>query len=380
MIKFEDREIEYFLYIIRCALKGEVPNKPEEPIDWERLVSIAKRQEVYSVIAAALPAEYLPAEQAERLNNYEKSELVRLIAMKNELAFLEAELCKSEIPFMLLKGSRIRAFYPKESMRQMSDIDILYNEKGRDSLLKIMKKRGYKLSSWSENSDDFIKAPYYTFEFHRTLFFDDFNFNTDFSFVWENAKRDGENEFKYIMSDEDLYIHSVAHMYKHHVLGGFGVRFLTDTYLMVKKCADMDFGYINGRMEEMGLADFESLVRNLSVALIEDGDLSGEQLDFLVTVLSFGLYGDSAKGRLVQYETFKNNNGGSSSMVKYTLLRLFPPKEYMCRTYRVLNKAPVLLPFFYVYRLIVKTAKDGKRAVKEIVEIRQIQKNDKKEK
>ena len=149
MAKYFSEETEYFLYVIRCALSGKAVEAPTAEIDWKEFISIAKKQEMYSVIAAVMPSELLPREQAETLNNYSKSELVRLIAMKSELEALEGELEKEGVNFMLLKGSRIKEFYPKESMRQMSDIDILYDEKKRDSLLKIMKDYGYKLYSWS---------------------------------------------------------------------------------------------------------------------------------------------------------------------------------------------------------------------------------------
>src|SRR5699024_5276101 len=61
---------------------------------------------------------------ARQLNDYAKSELVRLIAMQNELHSIEDELAENGIKYMLLKGAVIRNYYPKQSMRQMSDIDI----------------------------------------------------------------------------------------------------------------------------------------------------------------------------------------------------------------------------------------------------------------
>ena len=376
MKRYFSPETEYFLYLIRCAVKGEKVEEPTEPIDWKALVSTAKKQEVYSVIAAVLPPEFLPEEQATRLHNYSKSELVRLIAMKSELALLEEELGDSGVDFMLLKGARIREFYPKESMRQMSDIDILYDESGREKLLKIMKSHGYTLYGWSENSDDFSKKPYYTFEFHRQLFFKDFENLKDFSFVWDNAARDEENPHKCIMTDEDLYIHSVAHMYKHHVLGGFGLRFLLDTYLILTEAQNLDFDYIDSKLDSMQLAGFEKQIKELSFAVVDEKELTDEQLDFMVNVFNFGLYGDMKHGKELLFEQFKESHGGSTSMAKYTLSRLFPPSEYMHRTYPVLDRAPYLLPYFYLQRLVTKTVRDGGKAAKEIKDINEIKKKD----
>ncbi|MBE6816957.1 MAG: hypothetical protein E7520_04555 [Ruminococcaceae bacterium] len=369
------KETEYFLYVLRCAISGKTPEKPQGDLDWAELMTISKKQEVYAVIAAVLPLEYLPGEIAATLNNYNKSELARLIAMKSELALLETDLEENGIRFMLLKGSRIKAFYPRESMRQMSDIDILYDQTKRDSLIKIMKSHGYTLYSWSENSDDFHKKPVYTFEFHRELFFDEFGFVPDFSFVWDNATVDSDNSCKYVMSDSDLYLHAIAHLYKHYVLGGVGVRFLMDIYLLLKK-AKLDTAYIADRIGAMELTDFEKTVRELSLALFDGDELSEEQLAFLEVTVSFGVYGNSHKGRELQYEHFRESHGGSTSMLRYTLSRIFPSSEYMHRTYRVLDKAPYLLPYFYVHRMITKTITDGGRATREIKEINEINKKE----
>ena len=377
MQKYFTDETEYFLDVIRCAVKGEKPEPPSVSIDWSGLITLSKRQEAYSLIAAVLPEEYLPKEEAERLNNYHKSELVRIIAVKNELAALKEELADAGISFMLLKGSRLKEYYPKESMRQMSDIDILYDVNKRKALIDIMKAYKYTLVSWSENSDDFHKEPYYTFEFHRELFFDDYGFCPDFSFVWDNAVPAADNPYEQLMSNEDMYLHSIAHLYKHNLLGGFGIRFLCDLYLMLTKQENMDFKYISEKLEEMGLAEFEDFIKKLTFTIFDGGEFDVEQLEFLSTMMDFGIYGDKTVGRRLMYERFKKETN-STSMFKYVALRMFPKSEYMKRTYSVLNDKPYLLPFYYIKRLVEKTANSSDRAVEEIKTIGKIRSEEEK--
>ena len=367
-----NRETSYFIEVLRCALKREQPAPPTEEIDWSEFIRIAKKQEAYAVIAAALPPAYLPAEEAEKLNNFSKSELVRLIAMKSELGALEAELQKNEIPFMLLKGSVIRAYYPKESMRQMSDIDILYDIAKRDVLLSMMSERGYERISDGGNSDDFHKRPYYTFEFHHELFKDVYGFFPDFSFVWENAARSPVNSCQYEMSREDLYLHSVAHMYKHYLFGGFGIRFLLDTYLIVKaEEADWNRAYIDEKLSQLKLGDFEEEVRTLSFAVVDGTPLSEEQSAFLQNMFDTGVFGTQTNVDAV-YSRFKEENRNSSRFA-YLLQRLFPSKKKMVSDYRILEKKPYLLPAYYLYRLFRGAAK-SKETVKEIKTIHHLEK------
>lgn len=95
--------------------------------------------------------------------------MVRIIAMNNELSTVEKLLNEHSVKYMLLKGSVIRNLYPKQLMRQMSDVDILYDVAKRGDVFEIMDSLGYPKPFESGNSDDFHKKPYYTFEFHNRL-------------------------------------------------------------------------------------------------------------------------------------------------------------------------------------------------------------------
>lgn len=363
-MKYSTAESEYLVELLKSAVKGTEVKTPPEQIDWEKFVDLAKRQQVYSVIAPILGGIGMPGKQAGELMLYNQNELLRLIAMKNEQEQLENELRKAGIRFMLLKGSRLRFYYPQQKMRQMSDVDILYDGSKKALLLEIMNNFGYSIISMSDNSDDFTKKPFYTFEFHRELFFREHDFYFDFSNVWDNAEADTDNPYKYVMSTEDLYLHSVAHMYKHYVLGGFGIRFLTDTYLfLIKEQGRMNMEYISSRLDEFDLTEFEKLIRELSFEIFGDGCFSDEQIDFLNNVLKFGIYGDSREGIKVYYDEYLAKNGGKGSLAGFYMSKLFPDFAFMKRSYPQLEKKPYLLPLYYIKRLINKLIYKRKSAV-----------------
>lgn len=363
-MKYSTAESEYLVELLKSAVKGTEVKTPPEQIDWEKFVDLAKRQQVYSVIAPILGGIGMPEKQAGELMLYNQNELLRLIAMKNEQEQLENELRKAGIRFMLLKGSRLRFYYPQQKMRQMSDVDILYDGSKKALLLEIMNNFGYSIISMSDNSDDFTKKPFYTFEFHRELFFREHDFYFDFSNVWDNAEADTDNPYKYVMSTEDLYLHSVAHMYKHYVLGGFGIRFLTDTYLfLIKEQGRMNMEYISSRLDEFDLTEFEKLIRELSFEIFGDGCFSDEQIDFLNNVLKFGIYGDSREGIKVYYDEYLAKNGGKGSLAGFYMSKLFPDFAFMKRSYPQLEKKPYLLPLYYIKRLINKLIYKRKSAV-----------------
>lgn len=156
-MEFTSIESEYLVALLKCALKSQ--NVPDIPagLNWKELVNISKKQQVYSTIAPIINKINIPPEQAQELIFYSQNELVRMIAMKNELEQIEKELNGAGIKYMLLKGGVIKNYYPLQKMRQMSDYDILYDVSKRNELISIMKNRGFNLTSSSENSDDFFK-------------------------------------------------------------------------------------------------------------------------------------------------------------------------------------------------------------------------------
>ena len=371
MMEINSRETKYLIEVLRAAAKGEKPSSPPEGIDWNAFFELSKKQQVYSMVAQAVDLKCLPPDIAEELNNFSKSELVRLIAMQNELAAIKAELEKNKIKYMLLKGSVIRNYYPKQSMRQMSDIDILYDPDKRDTLVEMMTARGYELLSQGGNSDDFSKPPYYTFEFHRELFKDVYGFYPVFSFVWSNACKTAGNQYEYTMSCEDLYLHHIAHMYKHYIFGGFGVRFIVDTYLILQsKGQSMNRRYLDEKLAAMQLSDFEKEVSDFSFALMENRELSEKQREFFNTALVHGIYGGNSTNVDEAFKNYKNKNGGNA--LGYVISRLFPSAFQMKSMYPILKKYPVLLGFYYIKRLVEKSFTSRKKALDEVKAVRKI--------
>lgn len=377
MMDLKNSETEYLLAVLRAAVKGEKAGAPPQEMDWQAFFELSKRQEVYSMIAQSIDFQYLPPDIARQLNDYAKSELVRLIAMQNELHSIEDELAENGIKYMLLKGAVIRNYYPKQSMRQMSDIDILYDPAKREILVDLMKRRGYELMTYGENSDDFTKKPFYTFEFHRELFKDQYGFYPDFSFVWRNAECSGSNGFAHRMRAEDLYLHHIAHMYKHGILGGFGVRFLADTYLIVSKEQNTwNREYIDQKLAEFSLSDFEEQVRRISFSILEGKALSDADARFFHDKIGFGVYGNQRVAMELAFNKFKEEKG-RKSFLSYVFYRLFPGLDFMRIVYPVLNNRPYLLWFYYLVRLFTKSGRSIKKAKSELKTVKDISKEQK---
>lgn len=368
----QNREINYFIYLLSCAL-NEIDAKQEEGIDYNAILSLAKKHQVFNIIASSIAQmPNTPADIKEQFKNYNLSEITRMIAVNNERRIIFEELTKSKIAFMPLKGLIIKAYYPKESMRQMSDNDILFDISRRDDVAKIMKSFGYKSVATGENSDDYHKAPFSTFEFHRELFFDEKEFCPKFDNLWDNATPDKDNPYLYNMGLDDVYIYNVCHMYKHYSTAGCGVRFLADNYLFLKKeNQNLDWQYINSKLDEFGILDYEQKSRKLAFKIFENQELNDEELALFETYINNGIYGDG----MIKLQRELQNMSGK----KYFLKRLFPPKAKMIADNRILEKKPYLLLFFYIKRLF-KALFNSRKTVNEIKAVNQIENTNKTEK
>ena len=289
----------------------------------------------------------LSDEQLESWNNYRLSELSKTIAVDNERRLICEELDKNGIKYMFLKGLINRTYYPKTSMRQMSDNDILYCDKDRDKLCSIMKHRGYYIGASGGISDDFYKKPYCTFEFHRTLFNPEEPFCPDFN-PWEHAVPFSEASSQMVMSKEDNFLYTTGHMYKHYYcIDGCGVRFICDLYLLTHSGDKLDWDYINSRLEEFGIRKFSNTVQKLGEAIFEDGSTDEETNALLDFLFEGGVFGSSSYSLDNEIEKY-------GSKGKFLIHRIFPSVKEMKAEYRVLDKKPYLLGYYYIYRLIDK--------------------------
>lgn len=367
------KEVKCLLHLLACAFNGNQP-KIEEGVDFKALLQLAKMHQVYNIIFPLIATlEMVPEKEKAHFRDYSLSELKRMVVMNSEREAIFAELSKAGVRYMPLKGLIIKAYYPKESMRQMSDNDILYDAENRDTVAEIMKKNGYKTVATGENSDDYHKPPFSTFEFHRTLFFEENDFCPRFDNLWENAEQDSEDPCLYNMNVNDVYLYNVCHMFKHYSTAGCGIRFLADNYLLLKRDGKLlDEDYISSKLTEYGILDFEKETKDLAFKVFEEKELSEEDEKLLEVFINFGIYG-SGKIRLSKQLSAISEDGDiQNAKRRYILKRLFPPKKKMIADYRTLEDKPYLLPAYYVYRLF-KGAANSSDTIKEIKDINNIE-------
>ena len=283
--------------------------------------------------------------------------------------------------YMPLKGSILKEWYPKFGMREMADNDILFDATRRQQVRDIFVNRGYSIESYNKgNHDAYEKPPIYNFEMHVALFHEDCStLQKKYENVVDRLVQDEKLPFRYHFTPEDFYVFVVAHAYKHYSHGGTGIRTLADFYVMNRKLGKtLDWEYVESELKGLGILDYERDSRKLSQKLFGNtktvlrSELTEEENQMFAYYLGATTYGNLFNWTLHRMQEFQPDGEPLTTKTKgkYVISRMFPNMEW-CKCYApVVYKFPVLLPFYWVWRLIYKGITKRKKVTQEIKAIK----------
>ena len=278
---------------------------------------------------------------------------------------------------MPLKGSILKKMYPKYGMRQMADVDILYDTSCQDTLMNLMEQQGYEIMRLDQNHHDiFHKQPIYNFEMHHQLFEEKYtpDLYQYYSNIKERLLQNQGKKYAFYFTDEDFYIYNTAHACRHYEESGTGFRTLVDTYVyLTQKGADLDWDYVKQELKKVQIADFEQKNRKLALKLfsdvryIDEIQLTEEEMEFLVYIAGSGTYGTSQNR--ISREIKELQSAGKSDIrtakLQYYRSRLLPGRTWYKRE-SIFWKYPFLIPFHWLYRICKGVLFSRKRLMNEI--------------
>jgi hypothetical protein len=234
-------------------------------------------------------------------------------------------------------------------MRQMSDNDILCDGTKRARIKEIMLDSGFTCEHYEQGNDDtYYKLPVINFEMHSELFHTAHigKLHEYYADVKERLIKDEGNSYGYHFSDEDYYLFMLAHEYKHFSGTGTGVRSLVDTYVFLQKFNDtLDWDYIKGELNKLGISDFERQNRELAMKFFEPDTLTEEERNLLDYYIFSGTYGTLQQR--FEHKIQRNADGNKS---KYIFQRLFPSMDQINACYPFFYRHKWLIPILWIYR------------------------------
>ena len=376
------------IYLSACALHSKIPDvKIVENMDLERVFRLSVRHSMQAITLMAIEsliasnADFANAVAPELLNQWriEKGEAIRnnvlFEAERNKIAaFLE----KENIWYMFLKGAVMEKYYPRLGMRQMCDNDILFDGNFREKVRDYMTDNNYIVKSYNKGyPDSYIKAPVILFEMHFSLY-TEYSGEKMLSRYYENVKRrlirNSPNGFEYRFNNEDFYIYSTTHAYKHFSGSGNGIRSLMDVFVFLQKMGEeFNFEYVEHELQKLGIGEFEKFIRILAFKLFSkecrylNGNdcLSQEELETLAFYLGSGVFG--TKENRIKTQVKKGiGEGKKTSRMAYVLRRIFPDMSYYKVFCPTVYKYKFLIPFYVIYRIIYRSIVNFKNIAFEV--------------
>ena len=310
----------------------------------ETFLKIAKIHDVSAIVVSALEENGMLAdnENKEAILDEMLFSVGRVSALDYFLEEVLAVLEEAGFDHVVLKGSEIRKLYPRDFFRTSSDIDILVRKEDFIGCEKLLaKKLSLKEKQRTMHDVALSRSDLETVELHFSLIEEGEAMGADeiISAVWDYAEK-GEGH-RYYLSNEFFVFYLVAHVMKHFLFGGCGLRFFIDLFVCEK--LSVDSGRLDEMMEKGGLSVFYGYCKNL-VDLIFRGkkadDTTAEMEEF---VMRSGVYGTMETH--VALASAKKGKG-----LKYILKRIFLSYDELSLIFPKLKNRRWLTPWYQIIR------------------------------
>ena len=363
----DQRTIQILFALLRSAICGTKLTEEERnnysPELIQDLLKISFKHDVVHLLVLGLKQNELIPEEYNEIRKCILRAVYRYERIRYEYENLCVALEKAQIPFLPLKGSVIRKYYPEPWMRTSCDIDVLVHREDIDKAISYLTQNLKYVEKGRATHDILLNSPIgIRIELHFDLVEEGRANNAIdiLSSVWDNVSLHDDYSYWYEMSDAYFYFYHIAHMAKHFENGGCGIRPFIDMWIL-DNMHNSDRTVRDNLLSKGDLLRFANVARTLSEVWFdgkEPDDLSLKMQDFL---LHGGVYG-SADNRVALQQT---NSGGR---IGYVLSRIFIPYAKLKRYYPVLEKHRWLMPVMQIRRWFMLLTPDvAKMAKSELI-------------
>ena len=343
--------IQLLFALLRSAISGTKLTEKEMSLFSAEILpelsAIADKHDVINLLAWGLRQNALVAENDTDVERDVFKAVYRYEQINYELDRLCEALESFEIPFVPLKGSVIRKYYPEPWMRTSCDIDIFVHENDVEKAAEMLANNcGYAYECKTSHDVSFYSKSGVHVELHYALVEDGIAKASSnvLKSVWDHITAIDGYKYRCEMSDKMFYFYHVAHMAKHFENGGCGIRSFIDLWLL-DNLDGADKIKRDELLEQGGLLEFAESARRLSRVWFEsaEADYLSQQME--AYVLRGGVYGINENRIAVQ----QHKKGGR---IRYALSKIFLSYDEIKFHYPILQKHRWLTPLFEVRRWI----------------------------
>ena len=347
--------------LLRHAVCGqeldEETKKACTPENLEAVYTLAKKHDLAHLVAFAVEGLDVPAcEVLTKLKNVKMRAIYRYARMDLEFERLCQTLEDVQIPFIPLKGSVLRQYYPQPWMRTSCDIDVLVQpENLHRAVMLLEEKLCYRRHGKGPHDISMMSAGGIHVELHYDLIeeADSSQARKILENIWEQCSPKAEFACYYQMPWELFYFYHVAHMAKHFLHGGCGIRPFLDIWVMENRVKH-DGSQRYNLLRQGGLLAFAHGSEKLAACWFGDASWDVDTEQFAAGVLCGGTYGTVSNRLSIERASGKKE--------KLPLHRFLIPYEDLKYYYPILEKKRWLTPICQILRWFRLLASIKKRA------------------
>lgn len=342
--------VRVIMNLIACEVCGKEIDRTQYELsreELEKLYELSKSHDLAHIVGNSLIKNGLVSDP-ELKAGFKKqimTAVYRYEKLQYELTRLKDVLNEAKIPFIPLKGSVIRKFYPEPWLRTSCDIDVLVKEKDIERASELLTERmSYKKERKGSHDVSLFSESGIHLELHYSLIEEKRIENAELLLqsVWDHAAAVSDT-YEYILSDKMFYYYHIVHMAKHFVeTGGCGIRPFLDVWVLNHRI-DFDREKREKLLSDGGLDVFAKQAELLSEVWFGNAEHTGISKQMEEYILRGGVYGTSTNRVAVQQQ----KRGGK---VKYALSRIFIPYDVIKFHYPILQKHKWLTPTMEVRR------------------------------
>lgn len=349
-----DHQTQGILTLLRGALTGEKLTLPED-FDWASASTTFYQHQMVALAVRGAPRCGVSVSHPElkRLMALFCGDVTVSRQQMEQLNKIFTAFTEKGIQHMPVKGAVIKPLYPQPELRAMGDADVLIRYEQYPAIRQILLSLG--MEELGERDHECVwKGGGLKLELHKHLIpSDNRDYYSYYSDCWALARQVGDT-CAYRLSPEEHFIYLIVHFAKHYRNGTISAKNICDFYVWRKAYPDMDESYITAQMDKLGLAQFYRNLLDVLQCWFSGGGATPAVEAITETALRGGILEDTQASQTAAaaLKAQKETTSLSRGKWRWFFQRVFPPKSHFALRYPIVEKLPVLLPFFWIRRWV----------------------------
>ncbi len=346
-----DKITKILMNLIKCSIHKENIDVQQycalSQEEKEQLFQLCSKHSISVIVGDVLGKSKMieKTPDVKKLINESFMSVYRYEQSQTEIKNITHVLTELKIPYILLKGPRVRKYYPEPWLRTSCDIDILIHEEDLDLAINgLVEKCSYKKQERNYHDVPLVSPNNILLELHFNIKENMDNLDKVLIKVWDYSSPVGkDNCLEYEQSNEFFFFHLLAHTAYHFQHGGCGIRSILDLYLIHHQMPYND-EKLKILCREAKIETFYEYVIQLSEVWFGESSHTPVTSAMEEYILHGGTYG--TKDNSIAMEQTKQGGGHT----RYIRGRIFMPYKDLKIKYPILERHKYLTPVYQVVR------------------------------